>query len=300
MTAKKILPFVLSGILLLGGLFFYYKKTSVDQESTVTLYGNVDIRDVNLAFRVFGRIKTMLHEEGAQIKKGDLLALLDKRPYLDEVEIAKAGIEQATVAFNNAERTYKRKKELAGKKFASTQDLDDIRAKRDELKTQIAAAKAKLQNAQTSLDDTEIYAPSDGTILTRVKEEGAIVNAGESTYVLALSTPIWIRAYIRETDLGRIYQGMEVQITTDSNPDKPYIGHIGFISPVAEFTPKTVETPELRTQLVYRLRIIVENTDQYLRQGMPVSVHIDTTPKSPEKSIISSSQQSAQKSDRKE
>ncbi len=300
MTPKKILPFILFVILLLGGLFFYYKKTSVDKESTVTLYGNVDIRDVNLAFRVFGRIKTMLHEEGAKIKKGDLLALLDKRPYLNEVEIAKAGIEQATVAFNNADRTYKRKKELAGKKFASTQDLDDIRAKRDELKTQIVAAKAKLQNAQTSLDDTEIYAPSDGTILTRVKEEGAVVNAGESTYVLALSTPIWIRAYVRETDLGRIYQGMEAQITTDSNPDKPYIGHIGFISPVAEFTPKTVETPELRTQLVYRLRIIVENTDQYLRQGMPVSVHIDTTQKSPEKSSTIPPQQSVQKPDRRE
>ncbi|HBN23317.1 MAG TPA: efflux RND transporter periplasmic adaptor subunit [Holosporales bacterium] len=280
---KKTLPLILFGILLLGGLFFYYQKTSAEKESVITLYGNVDIRDVNLSFRVFGRIKTMLHEEGAQVKKGDLVALLDKRPYLDEVQIAQAGIEQATVAFNNAERTYKRKKELAGKKFASTQDLDDIQAKRDELKTEIIAAKAKLQNAQTSLDDTEIYAPANGTILTRVKEEGAIVNAGESTYVLALSTPIWIRAYVHETDLGRIYQGMEAKITTDANPDEPYIGHIGFISPVAEFTPKAVETPELRTQLVYRLRIIVANTDQYLRQGMPVSVHIDRTQKMPEK-----------------
>jgi HlyD family secretion protein len=242
----------------------------------------------------------MFHEEGSQIKKGDLIARLDKRPYLDEVQVAKAGIEQATVAFNNAERTYKRKKELAGKKFASTQDVDDIQAKRDELKTQISAAEAKRQNAQTSLDDTEIYAPSDGTILTRVKEEGAIVNPGESTYVLALSTPIWIRAYVHETDLGRIYQGMEAKITTDANPDKPYIGHIGFISPVAEFTPKTVETPELRTQLVYRLRIIVKNTDQYLRQGMPVSVHIDTTQAPPKKSSADSSQQLPPKSDHKE
>ena len=225
----------------------------------------------------------MLHEEGARVQKGDLLAVLDKRPYVDEVQVAKAGIEQATVTFNNAERTYKRKKELAGRKFASTQDLDDIQAKRDELRTQVIAAKAKLDNAQTSLDDTEVYAPSTGTILTRVKEEGAIVNPGESAYVLALSTPIWIRAYVNETDLGRIYQGMEARITTDANPDKPYIGHIGFISPIAEFTPKTVETPELRTQLVYRLRIIVKNTDQYLRQGMPVSVHIDTRQQPPKK-----------------
>ncbi len=300
MITKKTLALILFATLLFGGLFFYYQNASKERDATITLYGNVDIRDVNLAFRVFGRIETMLHEEGAQIKKGDLVARLDKRPYLDEVQVAQAGIEQATVAFKNAERSYKRKKELAGKKFASTQDLDDIQAKRDELKTQVIAAKAKLQNAQTSLDDTEIYAPADGTILTRVKEEGAIVNPGESTYVLALSTPIWIRAYVHETDLGRIYQGMEAKITTDANPDKPYIGHIGFISPVAEFTPKTVETPELRTQLVYRLRIIVENTDQYLRQGMPVSVHIDTTQKMPESSTASSPQHLSQKSDHKE
>lgn len=297
---KKTISFIVLGALLLGGLFFYYQKKSMENNSTITLYGNVDIRDVNLAFRVFGRIKTMLYEEGAQVKKGDLVAILDKRPYLDEVQIANAGIEQATVAFNNAERTYKRKKELAGKQFASPQDVDDSQAKRDDLKTQIVAAKATLQNAQTSLDDAEIYAPADGTILTRVKEEGAIVNPGESAYVLALSTPIWVRAYVHGTDLGRIYQGMEAKIITDANPDEPYIGHIGFISPVAEFTPKTVETPELRTQLVYRLRIIVANTDQYLRQGMPVSIHIDTTQKPPEKLRNSSSQQILQKPDHKE
>lgn len=280
---KKIRLFILFIVASLGALFFYYQQQHDGDETLITLYGNVDIRDVNLGFRVFGRIKTMLHEEGAQVKKGDLLATLDKRPYMDEVQIAKAGIEQATVAFNNAERTYERKKALAGRKFAAAQDVDDSRAKKDELKTQVIAAKAKLQNVQTSLDDTEVYAPSQGTILTRVKEEGAIVNAGESVYVLALSTPIWVRAYVHETDLGRIYQGMEAKIMTDANPDKPYIGHIGFISPVAEFTPKTVETPELRTQLVYRLRIIINNTDRYLRQGMPVSVTIDTTQQTPQK-----------------
>ncbi len=275
MKNKKVF---LTLVLILGGAaFWYYQIQNNDDDTTLTLYGNVDIRDVSLGFRVFGRIEKMLHEEGASIKKGDLLATLDKRPYLDEVQIAKAEIEQATVAFDNADRTYKRKKKLAGQKFVSTQDLDDIFSKRAELKTKIVAAKAKLQNTQTSLNDTEVFSPSEGTILTRVKEEGAIVNPGDSVYVLALSTPIWIRAYVHEKDLGRLYQGMKASITTDSRPDDPYRGHIGFISPTAEFTPKTVETPELRTQLVYRLRIIVKNTDKYLRQGMPVTVHLDTT-----------------------
>jgi HlyD family secretion protein len=83
-----------------------------------------------------------------------------------------------------------------------------------------------------------------------------------------------VRAYISEPNLGKIYPGMEVEVTNDTDPDRPYRGQIGFISPVAEFTPKSVETPELRTDLVYRLRVIIEQADAALRQGMPVTVRI--------------------------
>ena len=113
-------------------------------------------------------------------------------------------------------------------------------------------------------------------ILTRIQEPGAIVAEGAPVYTLSLTAPVWVRTYVAEPDLGRIHPGMPAAVTTDSAPDKVYAGQIGFISPVAEFTPKTVETTSLRTDLVYRLRVIVDNPDNGLRQGMPVTVTLRT------------------------
>ena len=93
-------------------------------------------------------------------------------------------------------------------------------------------------------------------------------------YVLSLTKPVWIRAYVAEPDLGRVHPGLMVEVVTDTRPDRPYRARVGFVSPVAEFTPKTVQTPELRTDLVYRLRIIVDEPDPALRQGMPVTVRV--------------------------
>jgi HlyD family secretion protein len=122
------------------------------------------------------------------------------------------------------------------------------------------------------LADADLIAPSNGTVLSRVREAGAIVAPGEAVFVLSLTSPVWVRTYVSEPDLGRVRPGMEVQIETDTRGAKIYTGRIGFISTTAEFTPKTVETTELRTSLVYRLRIVVDDDTGYLRQGMPVTV----------------------------
>ena len=116
-----------------------------------------------------------------------------------------------------------------------------------EARANLAAAKARLAQTEINLQDTEIHSPADGIILTRVREPGAIVSAGQTVYTLQLLSPVWIRTYVSERDLGRIYQGMPADVYTDSQPTKPFHGQIGFISPVAEFTPKNVETTDLRT-----------------------------------------------------
>ncbi|MDN7221285.1 efflux RND transporter periplasmic adaptor subunit, partial [Klebsiella pneumoniae] len=115
-------------------------------------------------------------------------------------------------------------------------------------------------------------APSDGTLMTRAVEPGTMLNAGGTVLTLSLTHPVWVRAYVDEKNLGQAQPGQEVLLYTDSRPDKPYHGKIGFVSPSAEFTPKTVETPDLRTDLVYRLRIVVTDADGALRQGMPVTI----------------------------
>src|SRR5262249_24971316 len=131
---------------------------------------------------------------------------------------------------------------------------EDIAAGR----AQFREAEAQVIESERRLADSKLIAPNDGTILTRAREKGAIVQAGETVFRLTLSSPVWVRPYVNEQDLGAVQPGMQVRVTTDAAGGRSYTGRIGFISPTAEFTPKTVETRELRTDLVYRLRVVVE------------------------------------------
>ena len=297
-----------------------------DSGPHLTLYGNVDIRQVQLGFRVSGRLAAALVDEGDSVKAGDRLASLDTRPYQDQIRIAEAQVAAARATLQkleagpreaeidqsravhqerladlqNAEQAYERAVRLRPSGAVSEAALDQAKAARDMAMARarsalealrlleqgsrpedIAAARANLQASEallastaTSLKDTALVAPADGVILSRVREPGAIVSPSDIVYVLSLTTPVWVRAYIAEPNLGRIHTGAKVEVFTDSAPNKPYSGTIGFISPVAEFTPKSVETPELRTDLVYRLRVVVDHGSNGLRQGMPVTVRI--------------------------
>jgi HlyD family secretion protein len=135
-------------------------------------------------------------------------------------------------------------------------------------------ATAQLNYAENSLQDTKLHSPSDGTILTRITEPGTIVAAGQPVYALALKKPVQARAYLSEPQLGHVRLGMKGKIYTDSFSE-PIDGTVNFISPEAEFTPKQVQTPELRTSLVYRIRLLVENNPgERLKNGMPVTIEI--------------------------
>lgn len=273
MTRKKIiLTVVLAVAAIAGGMYLYSRKQMSAQASAITLYGNVDVRDVSLGFRVSGRIVEMRFEEGDRVKRETVVAVLDKRPFLDNLALAKAELDEANAAATYALRTYERAAKLVKSSTVSQSSYDDARAKRDEAKARKLRAEAQVASIATQLDDTELRTPSDGTILTRVREPGAIVAEGATVYSLALNSPVWVRTYIDEPNLGRIYPGQKARILTDSG--NAYDGRLGFISPQAEFTPKNVETTQLRTDLVYRLRLIVDNADNGLRQGMPVTVKI--------------------------
>ena len=134
-------------------------------------------------------------------------------------------------------------------------------------------AAAQLDNAALQLADTVLKAPADGIILTRAVEPGTMLAAGSTVLTLSLTEPVWVRAYVAESDLGQVASGTKVSVQTDTRKE-PYAGTVGFVSPTSEFTPKNVETADLRTALVYRLRIVIDQPDRQLRQGMPVTVRI--------------------------
>ncbi|MFQ2246580.1 secretion protein HlyD [Aeromonas enteropelogenes] len=314
---------LLAVLLALIGGYLWWQGRPADGS---VLYGNVDIRDVNLAFRVGGRVNEVLVDEGDAVQAGQLLARLDPSPLIhsrdsaranlaaltaanalmhkgyrsEETDRARASLSAAEAAALEADKQWRRQRALAATGAVSRGQLDTARSQRDQTRAQVRAAreqlaqletgyrpeeiaqsdaqlegaKATLASAELALADAALTSPSDGIILTRAVETGSMVQAGTTAFNLSLNTPVWVRAYVEEPWLGHFPSGARVQLTTDSRPDQPYQGVVGFVSPSAEFTPKSVETPDLRTHLVYRLRIVVQDPDPALRQGMPVTVRL--------------------------
>jgi HlyD family secretion protein len=257
--------------LILGAIWMLKEKTPSD---VIVLYGNVDVRQVDISFRVPGRVEGMMFEEGDFVSQGTLMGYLEKEPYTDQVDQAQATIETFQTSLINADDMLKRREELVGDGGVSQEDYENTLCSRDGYLANIKQSQASLRIAAKNLSDISVYSPSDGVVLTRIREPGSVVQQGEPIYTLSLISPIWIRAFVNEPQLGNIYPGMGADILTDTKDGPVYKGHIGFISPVAEFTPKTVQTLDLRTDLVYRLRVIVDNPDWGLKQGMPVTVKL--------------------------
>ena len=294
----------------------------------IRLYGNVEIRQVLLGFRVSGRVEAVYREEGERVASGDLLSILDPVPYrikrseargvmlqakaaldklhrgfrTEEVREAAAQRDRVQASLDLAEKDYSRISNLFAQKAVAKSELDRASSQRNALRAELAAAEnalalmregyrkedieaaeaayeaasARFAAAENALSDTELRSPAEGTILTRVTEPGTVVGAGQVVYALALERPVQVRAYIPEPQLGRVRVGMPARIFTDSSP-APIEGTLTFISPTAEFTPKQVQTEDLRTDLVYRARILVEDDrDGRLKNGMPVTVLMES------------------------
>lgn len=158
----------------------------------------------------------------------------------------------------------------------------------DQAKAQLDAAEADLALLKRQLADAELVSPTDGVVRNRLMEPGELATPQRPVFSIAITTPKWIRAYLAETDLSRVKVGAPAAVTIDSAQDEPVQGRVGFISSTAEFTPKTVQTEELRSSLVYEVRVLVDDRDDRLRLGMPATVTID--PPAPVSQNISSTQ----------
>lgn len=275
---KKALIFLILIITVLCGIYVYNHRHK-ESPDELTLFGNIEIRQVDLSFRVEGIIKEMLVEEGDAVKKDELVATLEDTNYKSTYEKNLADIQMYKAQSANANSKYQRNIPLCADGTTSKQECDNLLNTKNALKASLDASIAATKGAKKNLSDTKLYAPEEGIIMTRVQEPGAVAEPSSTIYTMAKSKPVWVRAYIPETSLANVKYGDKAQVLTDTvNPvtGKPreYIGQVGYISPVAEFTPKTVQTEDLRTDLVYRIRVYIYDIDEYLRQGMPVTVKI--------------------------
>jgi HlyD family secretion protein len=323
---------LIAAVLAIGGAWWQRDSSRAEQTDTaLVLQGNVDIRQVSLAFNASERIASLAVNEGDHVKAGQLLGLLDLRTAKARFDQADAQVEvsgqalarlragsrpeeiaqaQANVAAAQADSDLahqqvlrlQRVRDATANKGISQQDLDDAlsRDKVDASRLQAArqsaeivikgprkediaqalgqldAARAQRALIGRELAESELHSPTDAVVRARLLEPGDMASPQRPVYTLAITQPKWVRTYLREADLARVRPGMTAQVTTDSDPRHPIAGKVGYISSVAEFTPKTVETPELRTSLVYELRVLVDDPQDTLRLGMPATVRLDT------------------------
>lgn len=311
----------------------WHRSTSEKNQNRVVLYGNVDLRQVELAFNNSERIAEVLVQEGAMVVRGQVLARLDRSRLLPQTALAAAMVAaqqaivdrmhhgsrpqeiaqaQANVASAradevNAEQQWRRLTALTaltGGRAISQQDLESAKAAIDTARARLAVAEksldlsrigprtediaheeaqlraneSQLELLRQQLSDAELLAPCDAVVRSRLLEPGEMASPQRPVLNLAIVDPKWVRAYVSEPDLGKIHAGMRATISTDSFPGRALSGWVGFIASVAEFTPKPVQTEELRSSLVYEIRVFVRDPQDEMRLGMPATVLLELAP----------------------
>jgi HlyD family secretion protein len=321
-----------------GGLTWWLTRPAPASNELI-LYGNIDLRQVQLAFNNSERIAEVNAKEGDRVKKGKPLARLDtsrldpmvaqaeaqlaaqhevfkrlktgSRP--QEIAQAKANVASAEADVANVRRQYDRLKKLASVRLSdqsevravSQEDVDNSKAalavaesklivqqkaldlaelgprkeEVDEAEARLRANKAQLNMLKQQLADASLVSPVDAVVRTRLMEAGEMATPQRPVFSLAIISPKWVRAYVSEPDQGKVQDGMKAYVVVDSFPGRRFEGHVGFRSPVAEFTPKAVQTEELRSSLVYEVRVFVNDPDNVLCLGMPATVHLPLTSK---------------------
>lgn len=329
---KKVAAAII-GLVFVAVAVWLWQARGGSDDGELVLHGNVDVRQISLAFEGNGRVLEMAADEGDLVRQGTTLARLDTttlslqaeqakaqvaaneqnllrlqhgsrpeeiRQARDRLAAAQADASRARADFERVQAIWQRTdrrgvshqeldRATSAAKIAAAQAREQAEAlklaERGPRAEDIGAAEAQLKASQAQLallrhqiSQGELRAPADAVIRSRLLEVGDMASPQRPIYELALTNPKWVRVYVGEADLGRIRPGMEARATTDSHPDQPVTGRIGYISSVAEFTPKAVESEELRTSLVYEVRVRVEDKAGRLRLGQPVTVRIETGP----------------------
>jgi HlyD family secretion protein len=326
MNRKVLLPIVVVALSAGAAAFVTCRKAGVSKGLQVS--GNIEVTQVEASFRIAGKVRERLVEEGQAVQDGQVLARLDTQDLeqtvamrqadsavaqaalaelragsrSEEIEAAKAALDQASADLRRLEPDEARLRELQLQGIVSRRDHEASRAALEAAKAKVRQAEQQyalvrkgprgediaqgqarneqalqgLALARTQLNYATLTAPFSGLVLSVNVEPKEYVSPGTAVATLGQLSQVWLRAYVEETDLGRVKLGQKALLTTDAFPGRTYEGRVSFLSAEAEFTPKTIQTRKERVKLVYRIKVTVPNPNLELKPGMPADAEILT------------------------
>jgi len=271
---KRVLIAVIV-ILAFAGMAAYQYIKNTRNDGILMLSGTVEVTEVNVGFKVPGRIAELRVQEGQRVAKGDRLALLESAEQRSIVEQGRAAVRNAEAEHEKARKDYDRYRALSQDGAVTTQQLDLATKAYDVARSQLDQARAALRTSEVRLNDLTADAPVSGTVLSRTAEAGETVAAGAAVYTLGDLENPWVKVYVNETKLGMVKLGQKARVSIDTFPGRAYEGTITYIASEAEFTPKNVQTQEERVKLVFGMKVSVRNVNSELKPGMPADVKIN-------------------------
>jgi HlyD family secretion protein len=326
MNRKAVIP--IAALFLVSGTALFLTCRRSGARNALRVSGNIEVTQVEVSFRIPGKVLERLVDEGQLVREGQILARLDAQDLeqtmamreadnavtqaglaelqagsrKEEIESAKAALDQALADLKRLEPDEARIRDLYEKGIVSARDREAAHAAFEAAKAKvrqaeqqyalvrkgprsedIAQGQARNEQAQqalalarTQLGYATLTAPFAGVVLSKNVEPKEYVSPGTAVVTIGNLANVWMRAYIEETDLGRVKVGQKALLTTDSFPGKTYEGRVSFVSSEAEFTPKSVQTKKERVKLVYRIKIEVPNPAMELKPGMPADAEIVT------------------------
>jgi HlyD family secretion protein len=322
MQNKKILLVPLALIVVAGAVAYrFYPRQAEAPRDRIQVFGNIEVTEVDVGFKLAGRVEARDVTEGQSVRAGQVVARLENTDVAQEVAVreaevrvaraalaeleagarpeeiaqAEAGLEWAKAEASRAQLEYARQKDLFDQQITPPSGYEAAEAahkaaqarvreaaerlallRKGPRQEQIEQARGRLESAQrawalaqTRLGYTTLVSPMTGVVLTKSIEPGEYVVPGTPVITVGDLEHPWLRAYIQETDLGRVKLGQQAVIRTDSYPGRRYEGRISFIASQAEFTPKNIQTPKERVKLVYRIKVDLGNPNLELKPGMP-------------------------------
>jgi HlyD family secretion protein len=254
--------------------FFYFREKNVNSNNTLKVSGNIEATEIRLSFQTPGKLIERLVDEGYSVKKGQVLARLDKEELIKIKEQAQANLAQAQSDYQLQQKQSTRVANLLKKDAVTEQDNDLAQANFEVAQAKLLSAQRALELAIIHLNYADLTCPIDGFVTVKSADVGEVLQAGSPVFTVVDLNDIWLTAYVDETNLGKIKLNQPVDVKTDTYPDKTYRGRISFISQEAEFTPKQIQTSEERAKLVYRIKVDITNVNLDLKQGMPADGYI--------------------------